>query len=194
MLMLGTSVCFERAGLLLVLLLGCVSVTAAQAASKTLEWSDVARITCGKVDPSTPTRYEIELEDILIDGKSVFIGEPFVGDVRNLVFVVKNISDRPISFVQITLLLPEVKTPPQIPFIRTTADSKDKPVNPGEQTELRVPAGKLYDWVKDTVASQGLDLQSIRRAAVYAITVVKDGSPVTECIKTRDPRNECPPR
>ncbi len=184
----------KRVGPLLILMLGSVSATGTQDIPKKLEWSDQARVTCGKVGESALANYAIELEDIRIDGRSIFIGEPFAGDFRNLVFVVKNISDRPINFIQITLVLPEVNpSPPQIPFVRTAPDSKSKPVLPGEQTELHVPAGKVYDWVKDTVASQGMDLQNLRRAAMYSFTVEKPGSPAGECIKMRDPRNVCPP-
>ena len=168
--------------------------TAAQESAKTLDWGDQAKITCGKRGTAEPKIFEIELEDILIDGRSVLIGEPFVGDIRDLVFRVKNVSDRPIDFIQITIALPEVKRPPEIPFLRTSSETKNRPVQLGEETELRVPRGKLYDWVNDTVVTQGMELQRIRRAAIYSIIVTKSGQPVGECLKARDPRNECPPR
>lgn len=180
--------------LLLVMPLLPLMTTAAQDSAKTLDWGDQAKITCGKLGTTQPKIFEIELEDILIDGRSVLIGEPFVGDIRDLVFRVKNVSDRPIDFIQITIVLPEVKRPPEIPFVRTSSESKTTPVQPGEETELRVPRGKLYDWVNDTVVAQGMELQRIKRAAIYSIIVTKSGQPVGECLKARDPRNECPPR
>ena len=180
----------ERAALFLLVVLLPVLATTTQESSKTLEWGDHANLNCGKVGtPSSRITYEIELEDILIDGRSVLIGEPFVGDVRNLVFRVRNISDRPVGFIQITVILPEVKRPPQIPFVRA-AESKATPVQPGQATELRVPAGKLYDWVNDTVSAQGLELLSIKRAAIDGIIVEKDGKPAGSCMTTRDQRNE----
>lgn len=168
--------------------------TAAQGSAKTLEWGDHLNITCGKPGTAEAKIFEIELEDILIDGKSVLIGEPFVGDIRDLVFRVKNVSDRPIDFIQITIALPEVKRPPEIPFVRPSSETKTKPVQPGEETELRIPTGKLYDWVNDTVVAQGMELQGIKRAAIYSIIVTKSGQPVGECLKARDPRNERPLR
>ena len=180
--------------LLLLLPLLPLMTTAWQEPAKTLEWGDQAKITCGIPGTAESKILEIELEDILIDGRTVLIGEPFIGDVRDLVFRVKNVSDRPIDFIQITIALPEVKRPPEIPFVRTSSETKSKPVQPGEETELRVPRGKLYDWVNDTVVAQGMELQRIKRAAIYSIIVTKSGQPVGECFKARDPRNECPPR
>lgn len=65
--------------------------TAALESGKTLEWGDQAKTTCGKPGTAESKIFEIELEDILIDGRSVLIGEPFVGDIRDLVFRVKNV-------------------------------------------------------------------------------------------------------
>ena len=168
--------------------------THAQEAAKTLEWGEHANLTCRKgPGPDSKIAYAIELEDILINGRSVLVGEPFVGDVRDLVFVVKNISDRPLGFFQITVILPEVKRPPQVPFVRS-AQSKGQPVPPGEKTELRVPPDKLYDWVKETVVSQGMELSRIKRAAIDGFIVEKVGQPVNACATARDPRNEPPPK
>jgi len=180
--------------LLLLMSLLPLMKTAAQESAKTLDWGDQAKITCGKPGAAESRVFEIELEDILIDGRSVLIGEPFVGDIRDLVFRVKNVSDRPVDFIQITIALPEVKRPPEIPFVRASSETKTKLVQPGEETELRVPRGKLYDSVNDTVVAQGMELQRIKRAAIYSIIVTKKGQPVGECLKARDPRNECPPR
>lgn len=78
--------------------------------------------------------------------------------------------------------------------MRTSSEAKTNPVQPVDETELRVPRGKLYDWVNDTVGAQGMKLQRIKRAAIYSIIMTKSGQPVGECLKARDPRNECPPR
>jgi hypothetical protein len=168
--------------------------THAQEVAKILEWGEHANLTCRR-GPARDSKiaYEIELEDILINGRSVLVGEPFVGDVRDLVFVVKNVSDHPLGFIQITVILPEVKRPPQVPFVRSPP-SKGQPVPPGEKTELRVPPDKLYDWVKETVASQGMELSTIRRAAIDGFTVEKAGQPGNVCATARDPRNEPPPK
>jgi hypothetical protein len=177
---------------LMVLLLP--EATHAQEVAKTLEWGEHANFNCRKSRaPDAKTRYEIELEDILNGGRSVLVGEPFVGDIRDLVFVVKNISDRPFEFIQITVILPEVKQPPQVPFIRS-AEGKAPSVKPGEQAELRVPKGKLYDWVKDSVTSQGMELSTIKRAAIDGFIVGQTGQASGVCAAARDPRNQPPPR
>lgn len=184
---------FRYVGLVhLIILFLSISIPA-QEPPKTLEWGEHAILKCGGVEASKAI-YAIELEDILIDARPVLVGEPFVGDVRDLVFRVKNISDGPLGLIQITVVLPEVKRPPEIPFVRTLADSKAKPVAPGEETELRVPSGKLYDWVKETVATQGLQLPQIKKAAIDAVIVQRGGEGVSVCIKTRDPRNELRPK
>lgn len=171
-----------------------VQTTQAQEAAKTLEWGDHANFNCRKHRaPDSKISYEIELEDILINGRSVLVGEPFVGDVRDLVFVVKNISDRPFAFIQVTVILPEVKVPPQVPFVRSV-ESKAQPVKPGEKTELRVPSGKLYDWVQDAVTSQGMELSTIKRAAIDGFIVGQTGQASGVCASARDPRNQPPPQ
>src|ERR1700737_1907928 len=131
---------FLTSAALLLLTLFPPPVTVAQESAKTLDWEDHTNINTGRVDLPWSRRIdEIELEDILIDGRSLLIGEPFIGDIRNLVFRVKNISDGPVGFIQITVTLPEIKHSPQIPFVRTSPDSKSKPLLPGEETELRIP-------------------------------------------------------
>ncbi len=180
----------------LLLFLFVPQAIAAQEPAKTLEWEDHHNINSGRLDlPWSRRIEEIELEDILIDGRSILIGEPFVGDIRNLTFRVKNISDGPISFVQITLTLPEVKVPPQIPFVRAGDIKTQKSLLPGDEAELKIPDRKLYDWVADTVAQQGRELKSIRRAAIDVVIIVsqKSGQLPGGCVKMRDPRNECQP-
>jgi len=180
----------------IVLALVLFSITiAAQERPKTLEWANHVNINNGRVDEAFARRIDsIELEDILINGRSILIGEPFVGDFRDLSFRVKNVSDKPVGFIQITVTLPEVTRPPQIPFLLPTlADHKtQKPLLPGEQTDLKLPEGALYNWVKDTVTSQGKDLQSLTKAWIHAI--VLDAQNSGGCMKTRDARNECPRR
>jgi len=172
------------------------SAIVAQEPAKTLEWDDHGNINGHKLDlPWSKRIEEVELEDILIDGRSILIGEPFVGDIRNLTFRVKNISDGPVGFVQITVTLPEIKIPPQLPFVRAGDMKTQKPLLPGEQAELKIPDRKIYDWVADTVAQQGTDMQSIKRAAIHSVLIVsqKSGQLSGGCVRTRDPRNECQP-
>lgn len=167
--------------------------TAAQESPKILEWGEHANLNCRKsVDPDSKVTYQLELEDVILNGRSILVGERFVGDVRDLVFVVKNDADRPLEFIQITLVLMDVKRPIQVPFVRPI-ETRDQ-VRPGEQTELHVPAGKVYDWVNDAVASQGMTLSTIKRAAIDAVTIGSIGQGISGCIRARDPRNQLPPK
>jgi hypothetical protein len=185
---------FHLRSLASVVVLTLLSVTAtAQEPAKTVEWANHASPNDGRVPEPFGRRIdEIELEDILIDGRSILIGEPFIGDFRNLSFRVKNVSDKPISFVQITVILPEVPKGPQVPFVLPRlADSKTaKPLLPGEETNLKLPEGAIYNWVKDTVSSQGKDLQTLTKASIDIILLGTQNR--GGCIKTRDPRNGCP--
>src|SRR5947207_7133884 len=61
--------------LLLLALLLPLMTTAAQESAKTLDWGDHAKITCGKPGAAESRVFEIELEDILIEGTTVLIAE-----------------------------------------------------------------------------------------------------------------------
>ena len=125
-----------------------LTAVVAQESTKTLVWADHPNINTGRVDEPWSRRIDaIELEAILLDGKSILIGEPFVGDIMNLTFRVKNISNAPVSFIQITVTLPEIKRSPEIPFVRVRTDGRtEKPLWPGEEADLRIPDVRLYDW------------------------------------------------
>jgi hypothetical protein len=181
-------------GSLFLLSLFLPAATVAQESPKTLEWEDHRNINSGKVDLPWSRRIdEIELEDILIDGRSVLISEPFVGDIRNLTFRVKNVSDGPVGFVQITVTLPEIKSSPQIPFVRSGDIKTQKPLLPGQEAELTIPDRKIYDWVADAVTHQGGELKSVKRAAIYVVLIVspKSGQLLGGCLRTRDSRDDC---
>jgi len=170
-----------------------------QEVAKTLEWEDHRNPNSGRVDPVWAKRIEaVELEDISIDGTSVLVGEPFVGDMRRLVFRMKNISDAPVSFLQITLSFPrDLKIRHlQIPFVLPKGeDNQPKPLLPGAEAELRLPADqKLSDWIRDSLAEDGQDLRTIRRISIYAVFSSSEGTErmMAGSVKTRDARNECP--
>jgi hypothetical protein len=170
----------------------------AQEVAKTLEWEDHRNPNNGRLDPTWAKRIDaLELEDISIDGKSLLVGEPFLGDMRRIVFRVKNISDKAIGFVQITLTLPELKDGPiQIPFVLPRVDgNKATPILPGAEADLRLPDDqKFSDWVRDSAARRGKDLQAIRRVSIYAVFSSSETPDHTMAgsLKTRDARNECP--
>ena len=185
---------FLKSVALLLLTLFPPAAAVAQESAKTLEWRDHSNINTGSVDlPWSRRIEEIELEDMLIDGKSILIGEPFVGDFRRLVFRVKNVSDGPVGFIQITLTLPEMKRLIQIPFIQTAADKK-KPLLPGDETELRLPGDQgLYNWISESATKQGQELSNLKRVAIdiVFVTPAKGDQVMGGCVRTRDPRNDC---
>ena len=168
----------------------------AQESGKTLGWADHTNINSGRIDPPWARRIDtVELEDIQIHGRSIMIGEPFLGDLRDIRFRVKNISNGPIGFIQITVMLPEIKISPDIPFVRASASGKEpKLLAPGAEADLRIPDRTLYDWVKDSAAKQGRELSTIKRATIYAVLVTspKNGEVIGGCLKTLDLRNACP--
>ena len=139
---IARSVCFlRRVGSFLLLTLFPLAAVEAQDSPKTVLWADHTNLNSGRTDSPWSRRIDaIELEAILIDGRPVLIGEPFVADIRDLTFRVKNISDAPIGFIQVTLTLPEIKRSPEIPFVRVSVDGKKPtPLLSGEETELRIP-------------------------------------------------------
>jgi hypothetical protein len=166
----------------------------AQEPAKTLQWSTRAGINDAGflVPPDWVKRVDqLELEDILLGEQSIVMGGPFVGDIRALRFRLKNVSDKPINFAQITLLLPELKHSPPIPFLRTEGD----PVPPDGQFDLRIPA-KMHQWVADYVTKNGKELRGLTKAAIYMVQVgsINGEGARGGCMKTRDSRNECSAR
>ena len=180
---------------ILIKLLAVISVLAQD--QKVIEWANHASPNTGKVNSYWSKQVDlIELEDILIAGRSIKIGEPFVAGpdwIRDITFRVKNISGEPVTFVQITLTLSEMKFSPQIQYLAMSADRKQKSLLPGEEVELRIPSAKLYDWVKDSVARE-MELSKISRAAIYFVLAIsqKGGEQPGGCVKVTDLRNACP--
>jgi len=170
----------------------------AQDQSRILEWANHTSINAGKVDlPWSRQIDTIELEEILVGGKPVTIGEPFAGEIDwifDLAFRVKNISQEPIGFVQITVTLPQMKQSPQIPFVALSSNPKNQNgFLPGAEVELRIPPGKLHDWVKESVAKE-IELSKIRRAAIYAVIFVPPMGATESggCLRAINPKNGCP--
>jgi hypothetical protein len=146
-------------------------------------------------DPNIKARIdEIELESVVVEGRSINIGEAFPASddwLKNIGFRVKNISGKHIKQIQITLVLPEIPSgSPEIPFLAHTA--QEKRLAPGEEVELTMPQG-LYAWVKDRIAEKGT-LSMISKADILAVFVtLPDGTVWTSgCLKTADSKNPCP--
>src|SRR5262245_7514360 len=82
----------------------------------------------------------LEIEEILVEGKPIIIGQPFSASddwLRTVTIRVKNISNQRFSHIQIGLILPEIKEGPEIyVFYPFTAEQRAIGFGPGEAIEL----------------------------------------------------------
>lgn len=174
---------------------------AAQTHQKVLLWSDHPT---GSHNEQTRAPNQIfkqldaiEIQSINVGGKSIAIGEPFSADedwLQDLTFRVKNVSDKELMGIQITLILPELKKPIQVPYVNGCRHDKNQPcITPGVEVEIRIPAIKLYDWVKSVVATE-TELRKITKATVYTVIVSLPGDITwsSGCVKIKDLRQACP--
>jgi len=173
---------------------------AAQTQQKVLVWSDHP---VGSHHERTRPPHQIfkqldaiEIQNINVGGKPIAIGEPFSADedwLRDLTFRVKNVSDKELTGIQITLILPELEKPIQLPYVSGCRHDKNQPcITPGVEVELRMPPIKLYDWVKSEVATQ-TELRKITKATIYHVLLSLPGDITwsSGCVKTNDPKNTC---
>ena len=170
----------------------------AQDQRKVVGWANHRNINTGVIgEPWSKQIDTVELEEILVGGKMVTIGDPFVAGVdwiNEIAFRVKNVSQEDITFLQITVTLPELTHSPQIPYLAPCGNRENqKCLGPGEEVDLKIPPGKLYDWVKDQVVHER-ELTAISRAAIDFVVArtrnQREG--MAGCLKTADPRNTCP--
>jgi hypothetical protein len=142
----------------------------------------------------------LEIEEILVEGKPIVIGQPFdAGDdwLKHITIRVKNISDQRFSFIQVDLTFPQIKyketyyIPLAYPF---TADQRAKGFGPGEVVELTT-------WKDETIfnrwtanLAERAPLSTITIAQIREVLVhLQDGSSLwSECIRTANPQNACP--
>jgi len=180
-----------------------VSAPAVAQLQRQIEWPEKSKFNSKTY--TTPDNHmidrinEIEIEAILVNGREIAVGEPFAADtdwLKAISFRVKNVSDKPIKRIQITLVLPEIKEGPQIQYlcIACKGDGRN-PLAPGAETELTMPGGGLYPWVKDRV-NEKADFTQVTRAQIYSAWITMDDGLVlwSDCIKTSNVRNACPYR
>ena len=181
------------------LIITALVAPAAQEQRKVVEWANHRSINSGEITEPWSRQIEaIELEQILIAGRAVTIGDPVpagIDWINEVSFRVKNISAEDVLFIQITLVLPELKHSPQIPYLALCGNRENQIcLRPGEEVELKIGGkGQLYDWVKEQV-SRERELSSINRAAIDAVYVAtrRTGVVMAGCVRTSDPRNTCP--
>lgn len=172
-----------------------------QTAQKVLVWSDHP---IGSHNELTSPPHQIfkqldaiEIQGINAGSKSITIGERFSANedwLGELTFRIKNISDKEIIGVQVTLLLSELKKPAQVPYVASCPHDKSQAcIRPGEEVELKIPV-KVYEWVKTAVATE-TDLTKITKATIFDVLVSFPGDIrwSSGCVKTKDSRQACPP-
>ena len=186
------------------LLLLPVSAGIAQNSSRIIRWSNDPQGSNNEMTKS-PLRFsgqlnEIEIEEVRVEGMPITIGAPFGASVdwlRNVSFRVKNLSNQSLTALQITLTLPQQRGTIQIPYTAPGCNLKSRKacVSPGQEVELTMPVGGLYDWVKNSVREQGTDFANIDKATIlYAMVSLADGTQwIGGCTRTADPKNACPP-
>ena len=183
----------------------CLLIFAASAAAQTqqkvLQWSDHP---FGSHHEQTRAPNQIfkqldviEIQSVNLGGKAIAVGEPFSADedwLRDLTFRVKNVSDKDLMGIQITLILPELKKPIQVPYVSGCRHDKNQPcISPGVEVDLRIPPIKLYDWVKSVVGTE-TELRKITKATIYHVIVSLPGDTTwsSGCVKMKDPKQACP--
>lgn len=172
-----------------------------QTKNKTLEWGEHPlrkHERAGKGTQLVQRIEDIEIEDFIVAGKAITIGQTFAANddwLKDLVVRVKNISNRQVPLIQISLTLPELErnTPYVIYCYGCAAGEKEKGVAPGETVELRMMGGSFYDWVKGRAAEKG-GISRISKAHIdnFIVHLVDGMSVMSGCMKTSGPTNACP--
>jgi hypothetical protein len=139
-----------------------------------------------------------QIEEILVEGKPVIIGQVFNASddwLNDITIRIRNISQQKLATIQMTLILPEIKFGPEIPICYgCAADQRSKGLAPGEVAELKtLRSDKFYNWVKTSIAEKA-PLSTITRAQIRdTLAILSDGSSwLSECVKAANPLNACP--
>jgi len=139
-----------------------------------------------------------EIEEILVEGKPIIIGQAFNASddwLNDITIRVKNVSQQKFNTIQMTLILPEIKFGPDIPVCYgCAADQRGKALAPGDVVELKtLRSEKFYNWVKTSITEKA-PLSTITTAQIRdALAILSDGSSwLSECVKTANPLNACP--
>ena len=141
----------------------------------------------------------VEIEDIVVDGKPVVIGETFAARedwLKTLTVRVKNVSNQRLVTIQLTLVIPEIDPfSPQVIYCYGCAENeKLKGIQPGEMVELKMPgADKYYDFVVSRV-SEKRKIADVSIAQVSHFYITPPSGPIwySGCVKTRDLKTPCP--
>ena len=192
------SLCFVG---LLLSSLAFTSQAGPQTSSRFLVWSSSpVGSNNERVAPGLDLRRQIvdaEIVEFLVEGRSINIGEAFSASddwLRTMSFRVKNSSQRLMSTIQITLVVPDDKKPhsPQIIYCYGCGEQqREKGIAPGDVVELTMPGGTFYDFVKERLQEKGVTV--VQRVEVSHMYVHFPDGPTlySGCIKTTNPKNAC---
>ena len=154
--------------------------------------------TAGGQVNALPQFDSFEIEEILVEGKPIIIGQAFKASddwLNDITIRVKNISQQNFATIQMTLVLPEIKFGPEIPVCYGCAvDQRGKALAPGGMVELKtLRSEKFYNWIKTSITEKA-PLSTITTAQIRdTLAILSDGSSwLSECVKATNPLNACP--
>jgi hypothetical protein len=142
----------------------------------------------------------LEIEEILVEGKPIIIGQPFDASndwLKHITIRLKNISEQRFSFIQVDLIFPQIrdKEAHYIPiFYPFTAEQRARGFGPGELVELTTWKDEnIFNWHLARIAEQA-PLSTITIAQIHSVLLhLEDGSSLwSECIRAANPQNACP--
>jgi hypothetical protein len=186
----------------MVLLVYGVTPASAQAPDKVVSWSEypMGRIT--QVAPNmrlSPIEESLEIVDILVDGKSIAVGEPFTASenwIRNFTVRVRNISGQEIHSIEMSIVLPDVTLSDGRNYglsLRggSTPAGKQKPVMPGEEVGLKWIEIEYQKFKERSAQLNGV--AHIMKAQIGMTAVLfTDGTMWgSDCLRATDSRNSC---
>jgi hypothetical protein len=122
------------------------AVAYAQEQQKVVEWANHRNVNSGQIMvPWTKQADAVELEEILVGSKVATIGDPLTAGtdwINDLKFRVKNVSSEDVTWIQITVTLPELTHSPQIQYLAPCGNrEKEICLKPGQEAELRIAGG-----------------------------------------------------
>jgi hypothetical protein len=181
------------------LLLFSAAVAVSQGGNKVIQWEEHPHGAKGAIAQPPLQLFDqidgVEIVEVPVEGVPVTIGQPFNASAEwlgKMSFRVKNVSSEAVAVIQITLRLPEMKKSPWVPY--AAGCRRDQPcIKPGEEVELKIPSGRLYDWVKSGVAKE-TDMSKISRATIHTVLVSLPNGTVwsSGCVKTVGQKDACP--
>jgi hypothetical protein len=196
------STSFRLQALISLALLFClVTIGFSQTGTKTVEWPKNPGSRIRRVGPGMrllQMHDSIEIEEVTVEGKPITIGKSFTATdhwLKSIRIRVRNISNQPVSMIQMTFILPEMNASPDIPLCYgCSVAEKNKGVAPGEEVELKILGGGFYNWVVGSATREKDSIAAISKAEIRdTLLVLPSGEQwVSECVKTADSKNACP--